>query len=149
MIAQIRAELLKIRSTRTTIGLVLGMLALIVLFALLSGLLTKAPQLTSTEDQRGPLSVGSFATSEVRTRTEPPTRAVNCSRDDSTTSLPRLMIRTWSTVCATSASTWLESENSSLTAMRNLPVSCLIAVCCSASAASASPTVAPVGSSSS
>ena len=61
MIAQIRAELLKIRSTRTTIGLVLGMLALIVLFALLSGLLTKAPHLTSAEDQRGPLSVGSFA----------------------------------------------------------------------------------------
>jgi ABC-2 type transport system permease protein len=59
--AQIRAELLKIRSTRTTIGLVIGMLALIVLFALLSGLLTKAPNLTSAEDQRGPLSVGSFA----------------------------------------------------------------------------------------
>jgi len=32
MIAQIRAELLKIRSTRTTIGLILGMIALILLF---------------------------------------------------------------------------------------------------------------------
>ena len=43
MIAQTKAELLKIRSTRTTIGIVLGMVALILLFALLSGLLTKAP----------------------------------------------------------------------------------------------------------
>ncbi len=41
MIAQVRAELLKIRSTRTTIGLVVGMIALILLFSLLSGLLTK------------------------------------------------------------------------------------------------------------
>ena len=49
MIAQTKAELLKIRSTRTTIGLVLGMIALILLFSLLSGLLTKAPNL----DERG------------------------------------------------------------------------------------------------
>jgi ABC-type transport system involved in multi-copper enzyme maturation permease subunit len=61
MIAQARAELLKIRSTRTTIGIVLGMIALILLFSLLSGLLTKAPNLTSTEDQRGVLGVGSLA----------------------------------------------------------------------------------------
>ena len=61
MIDQIRAELLKIRSTRTTLGLVAGMVALIVLFALLSGLLTKAPRLTTTEDQRGLLDVGSTA----------------------------------------------------------------------------------------
>ena len=40
MIAQIRAELLKIRSTRTTIGLILGMIALILLFTLLTGLLS-------------------------------------------------------------------------------------------------------------
>jgi ABC-2 type transport system permease protein len=58
---QFKAELLKIRSTRTTIGLVLGMIGLILLFSLLSGLLTKAPNLTSTEDQRGVLSVGSLA----------------------------------------------------------------------------------------
>ena len=32
MIAQIRAELLKVRSTRTTAGLLLGMAALILLF---------------------------------------------------------------------------------------------------------------------
>ena len=61
MIAQTQAELLKIRSTRTTIGIVLGMIALILLFSLLSGLLTKAPHLTGTEDQRGLLSVGSTA----------------------------------------------------------------------------------------
>jgi ABC-2 type transport system permease protein len=61
VIAQAKAELLKIRSTRTTIGIVLGMIALILLFALLSGLLTKGPSLTSTEDQRGLLSVGSTA----------------------------------------------------------------------------------------
>jgi ABC-2 type transport system permease protein len=61
MIAQARAELLKIRTTRTTLGIVLGMVALILLFSLLSGLLTKAPHLTSTEDQRGLLSVGSLA----------------------------------------------------------------------------------------
>ncbi len=61
MIAQTQAELLKIRSTRTTIGIVLGMIALILLFSLLSGLLTKPPHLTSTEDQRGLLSVGSLA----------------------------------------------------------------------------------------
>lgn len=61
MIAQARAELLKIRTTRTTAGIVLGMVALIILFSLLSGLLTKAPSLTSAEDQRGLLSVGSLA----------------------------------------------------------------------------------------
>jgi ABC-2 type transport system permease protein len=61
MIAQARAELLKIRTTRTTIGIVLGMIALILLFSLLAGLLTKAPSLTSTDDQRGLLGVGSTA----------------------------------------------------------------------------------------
>lgn len=61
MTAQFKAELLKIRSTRTTIGLVLGLIALVLLFSLLSGLLTKAPSLTSAEDQRGLPSVGSLA----------------------------------------------------------------------------------------
>ncbi len=61
MTAQLKAELLKIRSTRTTIGLVLGMIAIILLFSLLSGLLTKAPNLTTVEDQRGVLGVGSLA----------------------------------------------------------------------------------------
>ena len=61
VIAQTDAELLKIRSTRTTIGIVVGMVALILLFGLLSGLLTKAPNLISVEDQRGLLSVGGLA----------------------------------------------------------------------------------------
>ncbi|HEX6763227.1 MAG TPA: hypothetical protein VF094_10535 [Gaiellaceae bacterium] len=61
MIQQVKAELLKIRSTRTTVGIVLGMVALVLLFSLLSGLLTKAPNLMRTEDQRGLLSVGSLA----------------------------------------------------------------------------------------
>jgi ABC-2 type transport system permease protein len=61
MSRQFRAELLKIRSTRTTVGIVLGMLALVVLFSLLTGLLTKEPDLVSVEDQRELLSVGSLA----------------------------------------------------------------------------------------
>ena len=61
MIAQIRAELLKIRSTRTTVGLILGMVALILLFTLLTGLLTHPSGLGSKEDQRQLLSLGSLA----------------------------------------------------------------------------------------
>jgi ABC-2 type transport system permease protein len=61
MTAQINAELLKIRSTRTTIGLALAMIAIILLFALLSGLLTKGPHLTTSQDQLGLLSFGSIA----------------------------------------------------------------------------------------
>jgi ABC-2 type transport system permease protein len=58
---QFKAELLKIRSTRTTIGLALGLVALVVLFSLLPGLLRETHDLTSTEDQREVLSVGSLA----------------------------------------------------------------------------------------
>ncbi len=61
MRGQFTAEVLKIRSTRTTVGLVLGMLGLIVLFSLLPGLLTKTPRLLTVEDQQSLLSVGSFA----------------------------------------------------------------------------------------
>jgi len=61
MIAQVRAELLKLRTTRTTVGLVLGMIALIVLFTLLSGLFTHPSGLASREDQRQFLAVTSFA----------------------------------------------------------------------------------------
>ena len=60
MIAQIRAELLKIRSTRTTIGLILAMIALILLFTLLSGLLSHPSGLASREDQRELLSLTSL-----------------------------------------------------------------------------------------
>jgi ABC-2 type transport system permease protein len=61
MIAQIRAELLKLRTTRTTIGLILAMIALILLFTLLTGLLTHPGGLASRQDQRQLLSVSSFA----------------------------------------------------------------------------------------
>jgi ABC-2 type transport system permease protein len=61
MKGQFRAELLKIRSTRTTAGLVLGMVGIILLFSLLTGLLTKEPQLLTTDDQRSLLGIGSLA----------------------------------------------------------------------------------------
>ncbi len=61
MITQIKAELLKVRSTRTTLGLMLGMIALILLFTLLTGLLTKAGALSSKEDQRQLLGLSSLA----------------------------------------------------------------------------------------
>ena len=61
MTGQFRAELLKIRSTRTTAGVVLGMIGIILLFSLLTGLLTKTPNLVSTGDQRNLLGVGDFA----------------------------------------------------------------------------------------
>lgn len=61
MIPQIRAELLKVRSTRTTTGLMLGMLALVLLLSLLTGLLSHAGSLRGLENQRALLSLGSTA----------------------------------------------------------------------------------------
>jgi ABC-type transport system involved in multi-copper enzyme maturation permease subunit len=61
MIAQTRAELLKLRSTRTTVSLVLGMIALVVLFSALTGLLSKTSQLTGIDNQRTLLSVGNLS----------------------------------------------------------------------------------------
>ena len=61
MIAQIRAELLKIRTTRTTIALLLGMLALILLFTLLDSLLSHPSGLMGKENQRELLNVDSIA----------------------------------------------------------------------------------------
>jgi ABC-2 type transport system permease protein len=92
VIAQTQAELLKVRSTRTTIGLLLGMVALILLFTLLTGLLTHAPSLSSKENQRQLLSIGSLAgvfsglagvlliTSEYRYGTIRPTFLFNPAR---------------------------------------------------------------------
>ena len=45
-----------------------------------------------------------------RTRTVPPTRLVRSASGDSITSLPLATISTWSTVCATSARTWLDTS---------------------------------------
>jgi ABC-2 type transport system permease protein len=92
MIAQIRAELLKIRSTRTTVGLILGMIALILLFTLLTGLLSHPHGLMGKENQRQLLSLGSIAgvfsalagallvTSEYRYGTIRPTFLFNPAR---------------------------------------------------------------------
>jgi hypothetical protein len=60
VITQIKAELLKIRTTRTTIALILGMMALILLITLLTGLLTHPSGLASKEDQRDLLGVSSL-----------------------------------------------------------------------------------------
>ena len=61
MIAQIKAELLKLRSTRTAIALILAMVALILLITLLTGLLSHPSGLIGKENQRTLLSVNSFA----------------------------------------------------------------------------------------
>jgi ABC-2 type transport system permease protein len=58
---QIRAELLKIRSTRTTVGLVVGMVALVLLFVLLTSLLSHEVDLDSADDQRNLFGISSFA----------------------------------------------------------------------------------------
>jgi ABC-2 type transport system permease protein len=61
VIAQTRAELLKIRTTRTTLGLVLGMVALMLLFVLLHGFLSNLDELDGKENQRDLLGFGSLA----------------------------------------------------------------------------------------
>jgi ABC-2 type transport system permease protein len=92
MIAQTRAELLKIRTTRTTIGLILGMLVLVLLITLLTGLLSHPGGLAGKEDQRQLFSAGSTAgvfaalagallvTSEYRYGTIRPTILFNPAR---------------------------------------------------------------------
>jgi len=92
MIAQTRAELLKIRTTRTTTGLLLGMIALTLLLTLLTGLLTNHSGLASEEDQRQLFSLASTAgvfsalagvllvTSEYRYGTIRPTVLFNPTR---------------------------------------------------------------------
>jgi ABC-2 type transport system permease protein len=92
MTAQIRAELLKIRSTRTTIALLLSMIALILAVTLLTGLLTHRAGLAGRQDQRELLSVSSLTgvfsalagvllvTSEYRYGTIRPTILFNPAR---------------------------------------------------------------------
>jgi ABC-2 type transport system permease protein len=89
---QLRAELLKIRSTRTTIGLLLGLIALALLFTVLTCTLTPSSQLLTEQDQLSLLSFGSIAgvfaalaglmlfTSEYRFGTIRPTSLFNPSR---------------------------------------------------------------------
>jgi ABC-2 type transport system permease protein len=61
MIARVNAELLKVRSTRTTLGLVVGMLVLILLIVLLTGLLTHPSDLASKDEQRSLFAPGAVA----------------------------------------------------------------------------------------
>jgi ABC-2 type transport system permease protein len=61
VIAQVRAEFLKIRSTRTTLGLVSGLLVIVIAISVLSGILTNAGDLSTVEDQRQLLNTGSLA----------------------------------------------------------------------------------------
>jgi len=61
VIAQLRAEIIKVRSTRTTLGLVLGMIAIILLFVILTALLTSVGEMSGREQQRNLFSIGSFA----------------------------------------------------------------------------------------
>jgi ABC-2 type transport system permease protein len=58
---QIPAELLKIRSTRTTVGLLVGMVGLVLLTVLLTGLVSSAATLTDKQNQVGLLGDGSLA----------------------------------------------------------------------------------------
>jgi ABC-2 type transport system permease protein len=61
VIAQLKAELLKVRSTRTTLGLFAGVIALTLLIVLLTGLLNHPDNLASKHDQRGLFAPGAVA----------------------------------------------------------------------------------------
>jgi len=93
MIAQLKSELFKVRSTRTTVGLFAGMIGLTVLIVLLTGLLTHPNALISKHDQRGLFDPSAVAmifsglagvlliTSEYRYGTIRPTFLFNPRRD--------------------------------------------------------------------
>jgi hypothetical protein len=72
VIALIRSELLKLRTTRTALALIVGMVALIVLFTLLSGLVTDDAFLLDRNNQFQVLANGRSP------RRSPPSSA--CSR---------------------------------------------------------------------
>jgi ABC-type transport system involved in multi-copper enzyme maturation permease subunit len=90
---QLRAELLKIRSTRTTIGLLVGLITLALLFTILTCTLSPMSQLLTVQDQTSVLSFGSVAgvfaalagvmlfTSEYRFGTIRPTSLFNPNRN--------------------------------------------------------------------
>jgi len=61
VIPLIRSELLKLRTTRTSLVLIVGMVALIVLFTLLSGLVTDEAFLLERKNQFQVLANGSIA----------------------------------------------------------------------------------------
>jgi ABC-type transport system involved in multi-copper enzyme maturation permease subunit len=90
---QLRAELLKIRSTRTTTGLLAGLITLALLFTILTSTLSPMNQLVTEQDQISLLSFGSIAgvfaalagvmlvTSEYRFGTIRPTSLFNPIRN--------------------------------------------------------------------
>ena len=90
---QLRAELLKIRSTRTTTGLLVGLIAIALIFTILTATLSPMSQLLTEQDQISLLSFGSIAgvfaalagimlfTSEYRFGTIRPTSLFNPSRN--------------------------------------------------------------------
>jgi ABC-type transport system involved in multi-copper enzyme maturation permease subunit len=90
---QLRAELLKIRSTRTTIGHLAGLITLALLFTILTCTLSPMSQLFTVQDQTNVLSFGSIAgvfaalagvmlfTSEYRFGTIRPTSLFNPNRN--------------------------------------------------------------------
>ena len=61
MTDQLLAELRKMRSTRTNLGLLAGMIALILLTVLLNGFIPKAHELTTHDNQHALLSAGTSA----------------------------------------------------------------------------------------
>jgi len=61
MIDQLRAELLKVRSTRTTLGLLLGLIGLTLLIVILTGLLSDPSGLSTKDDQRSLFGPGGIA----------------------------------------------------------------------------------------
>jgi ABC-2 type transport system permease protein len=61
MTNQLLSELRKMRSTRTNLGLLAGMVGLILLFVLLNGLVTKKPELADLDNQYSVLSAGTAA----------------------------------------------------------------------------------------
>ena len=61
MTDQLLSELRKMRSTRTNLGLLAGMIALILLTVLLNGFITKKPELAELKNQYAVLSAGTAA----------------------------------------------------------------------------------------
>jgi ABC-2 type transport system permease protein len=61
MTDQLLSELRKMRSTRTNLGLLAGMVALILLTVILTGFITKKPELVDLENQYALLSAGTSA----------------------------------------------------------------------------------------
>jgi ABC-type transport system involved in multi-copper enzyme maturation permease subunit len=58
MIAQLRSELVKLRSTRTNLGLLVGMIGLVLLIVIVTGLAVKTGELSKDEHQRALFGLG-------------------------------------------------------------------------------------------